>query len=68
MWKSIIREKKTKETILMSNVSRNSEQDNRMMENGDKDKTGKHWGISQNRNGEKCRVDNRANIGMELEM
>jgi hypothetical protein len=52
MWESITRGKETKGTIIMLHVDRNSEQDNRMMWNGDKGKTEKHRSINWRGTGE----------------
>jgi hypothetical protein len=52
MWDSITREKETKGTIVMLHVDRNSEQDNRVMGNGDKGKTEKHQSINRKGNGD----------------
>jgi hypothetical protein len=52
MWESITREEGTKGTIVVLHVDRDSEQDNKMMGNGDKDKTEKHRSINRKGNGE----------------
>jgi hypothetical protein len=64
MWESITRGKETKETIVMLHVDRNSEQDNRMMGNGDEDKTQKHWSIKRRGWG----VDDRTKSGVDSEI
>jgi hypothetical protein len=68
MWESITRGKETKGTIVMLHVDRNSEQDNRMMGNGDKDEAEKYWSIHWNRNREKGRVDYGLMIGVPLDV